>query len=109
MDADELPVKMEGIECPKCALAFAIPRTFFDARVADQQFFTCPNACAIQLGVESSSDRMVKALEQQLSEKGVALIGALARNVDLRRELRTARAAIVDLTVGAATAKEDRA
>ncbi|MHB1297327.1 MAG: hypothetical protein ACYC0B_02260 [Gemmatimonadaceae bacterium] len=106
MDADELPVKMEGVECPRCALPFAVPRTFFDARVADQQFFMCPNACSIQLGVESSSDRMVKALEQQLSEKGVALVSALTRNVELRRELTAARAAIVDLTVGAATAKE---
>jgi len=106
MDAKELPVQMEGLECPKCALPFAVTRAFFDARVADQQAFTCPNACTMQLGVESTSDRMVKALEQELRGAREATYVATVAELKLRGELRRARATIVDLTVGAATAKE---
>lgn len=103
------------VDCPTCGITFAVPRPFYDERVADQRAFTCPNACAVRLGTESSSDRQVQSLGKQVVELGEALkeartiVDELARiALDRESEIGILRQAVVQYELGPATAQEER-
>lgn len=78
-----VPVELEPVECPKCGLLFAVTKTYFDARVADQAFFWCPEACNIQLGVPGPLE-VLDAQRVQLADEVVGLERAVSA---LRQEV----------------------
>lgn len=100
-------VALEVIECPKCAVVFAVTRAYFDARVADRAFFWCPEACNIQLGVESTTDRLLTATLAELQSAQTQLFEQKLKSIELGREVRALRQAMVDHVVGPATAQEE--
>ncbi len=108
MNERTVSVEMVGVECGTCALTFAVSRTFHEARVVDREWFFCPYGHANQLGVESSSDRLVRALAGQVTGLERAQRELLEGNTQLVLENGRLRETIVDLTVGPMTAEEAR-
>lgn len=94
------------VACAQCGIEFGLARVYFDARVADQQEFRCPNGHAVQLGVASSTDRLVHALTAQVDQlqREVAAL-TLTRDL-LEDENAGLRRTIIDQAVGPATARE---
>lgn len=102
------------VPCASCGITFAVPREFFDARVADQRAFTCPNACPVRLGAASSTDHQVRALgvqvdrlQEQLAavrtfagELGAALAEARTMVDERGAEIRRLQQAVVEYELG---------
>jgi hypothetical protein len=99
-------VELHPVECMCCGITFAVPRTYFDGRVADGRAFTCPNACTVRLGLESSTDRMVRALDQAVGELTEALGESRLIVTEQQQEIAELRQAVVNQVVGADTAPE---
>lgn len=107
-------IALHLVPCGTCGISFAVPREYFDARVADGRAFTCPNACHVRLGVESSTDQMARALGAEVKRSGQVieeLSAALAESrlmVDEgNAEIARLQAAVVHYELGPATAVEE--
>lgn len=106
-------IEWRGVECPTCGVIFAVLAAFFDARVADRSRFSCPNGHPVQLGVEHTTDRMLRAYAEanarqagelaRLQEDFERLVSANLRLVDDNVRLQST---VVDRLVGPATAEE---
>lgn len=110
-----MTLELTPVLCAACGITFAVPREYFDARVADQRAFTCPNACPVRLGVESSTDRQVRALGATVDSQRRLIVDLTegleeARQAYLANEAEIARlqSAVVHYELGPATAVEER-
>lgn len=72
-----VPVELEPVECPQCGMVFALTKVYFDARVADQGFFWCPDAHNIQLGVPGPLE-VLETRRVQLADEVVGLERAVS-------------------------------
>lgn len=106
--------EMQLIECEGCGAVFAVLRVFFDARVADSMAFCCPSGHRIRLGVESSTDRLLRQVTAQLRESTQALTVAreecetlVAANFRLADQVTALQATVVNQLVGPQTAQGD--
>lgn len=95
------------VTCTTCGIQFAVPREFYDERVADQRSFTCPSACKVRLGVESSTDRYVRTLgakvdeqQKEILEMGEMLAEARLMLGERDAEIARMAAAIVHYELG---------
>jgi hypothetical protein len=96
----------QPVLCSSCGITFGVPREYFDGRVADGRRFTCPNACPVRLGLESSTDRMVRALDAAVVDLTEALGESRLIVQELQTEVVELRQAVVNQVMGAATAPE---
>lgn len=94
------------VSCAQCGIEFGLARAYFDARVADQQEFRCPNGHAVQLGVASSTDRLVQALSAQVQQLQREVAAHVQARELLEDENAGLRRTIIDQAVGPATALE---
>jgi DNA repair exonuclease SbcCD ATPase subunit len=60
--------KMETRACPSCAIPYAAPESFFDARRKDGQTFYCPNGHSLSWH-ETEADRLEKKLKAAERER----------------------------------------
>lgn len=101
-------VALEVIECPKCALVFAVSRAFFEQRVADRGFCSCPATCSFQLGVGTAADRLRTAMLAALQRAEADVVAQKMTTLALRREVHALRRAAIDQLVGPNTTEEGR-
>lgn len=111
--SQSVPIPMVGLECPTCALAFAVPRALLDIAVAEQRTLSCPQGHAVQFGRPAHVDQVIAGLEAQVKRlQGEVVVEQTLRRAAVERvcalmgETATLRRTIVDLTVGQETAHD---
>lgn len=94
MDGLIATVELVPVECPACGMTFAVPRLYFDERVATQQFFWCPEAHNLQLGVPGPLE-ILERQRVQLADEVTALTGQVSvlRQEIIEHTLRGGQAA----------------
>ncbi len=103
-----MTLEFQPVPCATCGITFGVPREYFDARVADGRAMTCPNACPVRLGLESSTDRMVRALGTAVDDLTAALGESREIVTEQRDEIALLRQTVVDRLLGPVTAEEAR-